>query len=61
MIEKIVTKKKLSDSRNDFAYWQSKSPQERLAALEQIRREYNQWKNTDEPGFQRIYRVLKQA
>jgi hypothetical protein len=61
MIEKSVKKLKLTDPQSDFVYWQSKSPLERLAALEQIRQEYNKWKYADEPGFHRIYKVLKQA
>ena len=33
---------------------------ERLAALEQIRQDYHQWKYHAEPRFQRIYRIIKQ-
>ena len=59
-IEKVVTKTNLSQQKSDFAYWQTKSYAERLAALEEIRREYNNWKYTDaEQRFQRIYRVVK--
>ena len=59
-IEKIVTKVNLNEQKSDFAYWQTKSYAERLAALEEIRREYNDWKYTDaEQRFQRVYRVVK--
>lgn len=59
-IEKVVTKVKLSEKKNDFAYWQTKSYAERLDALEEIRSEYNNWKYTDaEQGFQRVYRITK--
>jgi hypothetical protein len=59
-IEKVVTKSKMGEEKSDFAYWQTKSYAERLAALEEIRREYNNWKYTDaEQRFQRVYRVVK--
>ena len=50
---------KLKDLGNDFEYWQSKSPQERLDALELIRHEYNTWKYGTGQGLQRVYRVIK--
>lgn len=59
-IEKAVTKTNFSEQKSDFAYWQTKSYTERLAALEEIRQEYNNWKYTDaEQRFQRVYRVVK--
>ena len=59
-IEKIVTKTEIGKQVSDFSYWQTKSYAERLAALEEIRREYNNWKYTDaEQRFQRVYRVVK--
>lgn len=59
-IEKVVTKTKIGEEKSVFFYWQTKSYAERLAALEEIRREYNNWKYTDaEQRFQRVYRVVK--
>ena len=59
-IDKTAIKKgKIKEQGNDFEYWQSKSPQERLEALEQIRQEYNSWKYGAEQGFQRVYRIVK--
>ncbi|WP_439879993.1 hypothetical protein ACSX1A_12580 [Pontibacter sp. MBLB2868] len=37
---RAVSKKKLSDSNNDLKYWLSLLPEERLAALEQLREHY---------------------
>ena len=60
MISKVITKVKNGEQKSDFAYWQTKSYAERLAALEEIRHEYNNWKYTDaEQRFQRVYRVVK--
>ena len=59
-IKKVVSKSNLSEKKSDFAFWQSKTFAERLAALEEIRQEYNNWKYTDaEQRFQRVYRVTK--
>ena len=60
LIEKVVRKVNFGEQNSDFAYWQSKSYIERLSALEEIRREYNDWKYTNaEQRFQRVYRVVK--
>jgi len=59
-IEKVVTKTSLDEQKSDFSYWKTKSYAERLGALEEIRREYNNWKYTDaEQRFQRVYRIVK--
>ncbi|ASC73720.1 hypothetical protein XM38_046920 [Halomicronema hongdechloris C2206] len=64
MIEKrvvVVNRTTLKSSQSDVAYWRSQTYEARLAALETIRREYHQWKYNAEPGFQRVYRIVKQA
>ncbi len=52
-------KLRLSEQPSDFAYWQTQPYAARLAALEQIRREYIAWKYDSDPGFQRVYKILK--
>jgi len=58
-IAKVITKIPLHEAKTDFAYWQTQSYQERLAALEQIRHEYHLWKYNAEPRLQRIYQIVK--
>ena len=58
-ISKVVKKYKINEQPKDFTFWQSKSFEERLNALEQIRKEYNMWRYNAEQGFQRIYRIVK--
>ena len=58
-ISKVVNKYKMNEQPNDFLYWQSKSYENRLETLEQIRKEYNSWRYNAEQGFQRIYRIVK--
>ncbi len=60
-ISKVVKKYKLHEQPKDFAFWQSKTHEERLNALEQIREEYHSWRHDAEPGFQRVYRIVKRA
>ncbi len=59
-ISKVVKKYDINNQPTDFSYWQSKSYQERLAALEQIRSEYNSWRYNAEQRLQRVYRIIKQ-
>ena len=44
VISKVIKKYKINEQPNDFSFWQSKSYEERLEALEQIRKEYNSWR-----------------
>jgi hypothetical protein len=51
----IIDKKSI-----EFAFWQAQSYQFRLETLEEIRREYIQWKYHAEPGLQRVSSMIKQ-
>ncbi len=61
VISKVIKKYKIDEQPNDFLYWQSKSYEERLEALEQIRKEYNLWRYNAEQGLQRIFRIVKRT
>lgn len=59
-MQKTYTKAKLKDPKTEFSYWQTQPYETRLAALEQIRQEYHQWKyNNAQPRLQRIYTIIK--
>jgi len=58
-IKKVVTKVKLTDKKTDAAYWRKQSFSARLTALEEIRQEYHLWRYGAEPGFQRVYTIVK--
>ena len=55
-----VRRLKTSEQESDSAYWRTRTPQERLEALESIRREYHLWKYGAEPRLQRVFRIVKQ-
>lgn len=54
----VVTKTDLKAAKTDASYWRTQPYADRLAALEQIRQEYHQWKYNVQPGFQRVYTVI---
>jgi hypothetical protein len=58
-VKKIVTKMKIKEAKSDYAYWAGQPFVARLAALEEIRREYHQWKFGAEPRLQRVYTIVK--
>jgi len=59
-VAKVVRKVSIKDQSSDFRFWQTQSYQVRLATLEQLRQEYHQWKYGTQPGFQRVFRIIKQ-
>ena len=58
-LSKVIKKYKINEQPKDLIFWQSKSYEQRLNALEQIREEYNSWRYNAEQGFQRIYKIIK--
>jgi hypothetical protein len=59
-MEKVISIIKKTDNRNDFKFWQSKSYQERIYAIETLRSQYFQMKKNVQQGLQRVYTVVKQ-
>ena len=55
-----IRKIKIEEQANDYAWWSQQTYEARLATLESIRTEFNNWKYHDKQGFQRVYRVIKQ-
>ena len=56
-IQPTVAIARLKDKNSDLAYWKTQSYAARLAALEEIRREYHQWRYRTDPRFQNIYSI----
>lgn len=44
---------------DDVAYWQGLPAVERILALEEIRKQYNDWKYGTGREFQRVYKIAK--
>ena len=47
--------------KKDIVYWKSKTSEEKLDALQELRDLYYELNNESRKGFQRVYRVVKQA
>ncbi len=60
-MEKVVRKISLNDKRNyDLEYWLLKTPQERIEAIEFLRKQTYETKDGSSPRLQRTARVIKQ-
>ncbi len=58
-MEKIVKIINIHQKTNDFLFWASKSPQERIDALETLRQNYINLKYHVQPRFQRVYTIIE--
>ena len=58
-IAKVYRKVSLYNQPSDFGYWQTQPYEVRLAALEEIRREYHGWHDETQPRLQRVYTIVK--
>lgn len=56
-MEKVVHKYKSGEEPKSYMYWLTKTPQERIAALEFIR--YQTHGNEIDKGLQRVLRIVK--
>jgi hypothetical protein len=64
-MEKYFKKYHLEDPQqyeDEQEYWRSKTPEERLLALEQLRKQYMKLKGIDaEQGVQRVCEIIKRS
>ena len=58
-IAKVVRIVRLSEQDTDYAYRQQQPYQARLAALEELRREYYAQADGSLPRLQRVYTIVK--
>lgn len=59
-MEKVLKIGHLKDRQSDFTYWQTKTPIERLNAIEFLRQQYIKFQKNAQPGFQRVCRIINQ-
>ncbi len=50
---------KKGEEPDDVLYWLSRPAIERIRALEEIRKQYNDWKYGTGREFQRVYKIVK--
>lgn len=50
---------KKGEEPDDVQYWLSRPAIDRIRALEEIRKQYNDWKYGSGSEFQRVYKIVK--
>ncbi len=55
----VYRKMRISEQGSDLEYWLAQPPGARLAALEEIRREYHAWELGDEPRIEKVITVVR--
>lgn len=61
MIKKKVEIYTVQTQPQDYEYWLTKTPVERLEAVEYLRQQYGNASNENESRFQRVFRVIKRT
>ena len=58
-MKKVITKRKLKDNSqlNDLAFWLNRSPEERVSAVEILRRQYH----GSSERLQRVSRIIERT
>ena len=59
-MDKVLKIVSIKDRQSDFEYWITKTPAERLEAIEFLRIQYQSLIKNVHPGFQRVCRVVNQ-
>lgn len=59
-MEKVIKKISLKDKYNyDLEYWLSKTPEERISAIEFLRQQFYETENGSPPRLQRVIKIIK--
>jgi len=58
-MEKVVKIVPMKDAGNDIDYWMSKTPEERIAAIEVYRQRYMKMTGYVRQGFPRVCRIIR--
>jgi hypothetical protein len=59
-MEKVIRKISLKDKRNyDLEYWLSKTPHERIYAIELLRKQLYENRDGSTPRLQKILKIIK--
>ena len=60
-MDKVLKITSLKSIQSDYAYWMSKSPAERIDAIEILRQQYMNFKKDVKPRLQRVCTVVNKA
>jgi hypothetical protein len=59
-MEKVIKKTSTREKNSDLEYWLTKTPQERLDALEYLRQQYFNFNKNVQPRLQRVCTIISQ-
>ncbi len=59
-MEKVLKITSVKEKQSDYSYWLTKSPLDRLAAIEFLRQQFINYQNDLQPGLQRICKIINQ-
>lgn len=57
-MERVIRIVNLKDVQSDYLFWQTKSFQERLEAIELLRAQYIKFRKDVQPRLQRVCRIV---
>jgi len=60
-MEKVVRIIDMKDDRGDREYWMSRTPAERIEAIDFLREQYMRFTGNVQHGLQRVCRVVEQT
>ncbi len=60
-MEKVIKKTSTKENNSDLEYWLTKTPQERLDALEFLRQQYINFNNDAKSRLQRVCTITHQT
>ena len=60
-VERVVTKKVIGDPDEPLRYWLTRPIEERVDAVEELRREHHGWVSGSEPRLPRVLEIVRPA
>jgi hypothetical protein len=60
-VERVVTKKVLGDPDEPWRYRLTRPIEERIGAVDQLRREHHGWVRGTEPRLPRVFEIIRSA
>lgn len=58
-VERVVTKKVIGDPDEPWRYWLTRPIEERIDAVEELRREHHGWVCGSEPRLPRVFEIVR--
>jgi hypothetical protein len=60
-MDKVLKITSLKARESDYSYWMSKTPAERIEAIEVLRQQYMNFKKDVQPGLQRVCTIINKT